>query len=144
MAAPIPPRLDELGDRLFSFYPPVIGVDHNEWSFLQSNWAEILVRNPKSGIEIWIPRSYVGEISKIEDPVMIVGLKKELEYKSGAVWPYKRRVIPMPANPVSASPRSGPAPRTEFLASVLRLDGGAESGVTKAILIALVSASWPP
>ena len=29
----------------------------------------------------------------MNDPVVIVGLNRELEYKAGTVWPYQRRVI---------------------------------------------------
>jgi len=93
---PIPPSLEHLVTRPFSFYPPIINVEHNEWLFRKATWSEILVVNCKSGAEIWISRRFVGEVSRIEDPVLIVGLTRELEYKGGAVWPYQRRVIEMP------------------------------------------------
>jgi|SRR5579872_238841 len=92
---PISP-LDHLGNRPFSFYPPILNVEHNEWFFRKGTWSEILVVNSQSGAELWIPRRFLGEISQIEDPVVIVGLVKELEYKAGAVWPHQRRVIEMP------------------------------------------------
>ena len=92
---PISP-LEHLGDRPFSFYPPIVNIEHNEWFFRRGTWSEILVVNSRSGTEIWIPRRFVGEVSEIEDPVVIVGLVKELEYKAGAVWPHQRRVIKMP------------------------------------------------
>src|SRR5215831_12654258 len=115
---PIPPQLDHLVTRPFSFYPPIIGVEHNEWLFRKATWSEILVVNCRSGAEIWIPRRFIGEVSRIEDPVLIVGLNRELEYKAGAVWPYQRRVIEMPvavggsgpSNPAPAPERTGPAP----------------------------------
>jgi hypothetical protein len=93
---PIPPSLDHLVTRPFSFYPPIIGVEHNEWLFRRATWSEILVVNCRSGIEVWIPRRFIGEVSRVEDPVLIVGLGRELEYKGGAVWPYQRRVLQMP------------------------------------------------
>ena len=31
--------------------------------------------------EVWIPRRFVGEVSRIDDPVLIVGLNRELEYQ---------------------------------------------------------------
>src|SRR5215475_7852601 len=93
---PIPPSLEHLATRPFSFYPPILNVEHNEWLFRKATWSEILVVNCKSGSEIWISRRFVGEVSRIDDPVLIVGLTRELEYKGGAVWPYQRRVIEMP------------------------------------------------
>jgi hypothetical protein len=93
---PIPPPLEHLGTRPFSFYPAIINVDHNEWLFRKATWSEVLVVNCKSSEEIWIPRRFLGEISRVDDPVLIVGLNKELEYKGGAVWPFQRRVLEMP------------------------------------------------
>jgi hypothetical protein len=114
---PIPPSLAHLSTRPFSFYPPILNIEHNEWLFRKANWSEILVVNCKSGMELWISRRLVGEVSRIDDPVLIVGLNRELEYKGGTVWPYQRRVIEMPVA-VGGSPmasgadaeRSGPAP----------------------------------
>ena len=106
---PIPPTLDHLVTRPFSFYPAIVGIQHNEWLFRKANWSEILVLNCKSGAEIWISRRYVGEVSRVDDPVLIVGLNRELEYKAGMVVPYQRRVIEMPvAVGGSAVAPSGP------------------------------------
>src|SRR5262247_3348741 len=114
---PIPPSLEHLATRPFSFYPAIIGVEHNEWLFRKATWSEILVVNCKSGVEVWIPRRFVGEVSRIDDPVLIVGLTRELEFKAGSVWPYQRRVIEMPLAvggfplPPAESPAGrGPAP----------------------------------
>jgi hypothetical protein len=115
---PIPPSLEHLVTRPFSFYPAIIGVEHNEWLFRKATWSEILVVNCKSGSEIWIPRRFIGEVCRIDDPVLIVGLNRELEFKAGAVWPYQRRILQMPvavgAPPTSSSAdapeRSSPAP----------------------------------
>jgi hypothetical protein len=93
---PIPPSLDHLTTRPFSFYPPVVGVEHNEWLYRKATWSEILVVNCRTGTEVWIPRRFIGEVSRVEDPVLIVGLNRELEYKGGAVWPYQKRVLQMP------------------------------------------------
>src|SRR4029077_12803493 len=93
---PIPPALDHLVTRPFSFYPPIVNVEHNEWLFRKATWSEILVVNCKSATEIWIPRRFVGEVSRVDDPVLIVGLNRELEYKSGMIVPFQRRVIEMP------------------------------------------------
>ena len=66
---PIPPQLDHLITRPFSFYPPIIGIEHNEWLYRKASWSEILVVNCKSGEEIWISRRYIGEVSRVDDPV---------------------------------------------------------------------------
>jgi hypothetical protein len=134
---PIPPSLDHLVTRPFSFYPPVVNVEHNEWLFRKASWSEILVVNCKSATEIWIPRRFVGEVSRVDDPVLIVGLNRELEYKGGMIVPFQRRVIEMPVAvggplPVpGAVDRAAPAPivgiRTESPTDtrIVKLIGGA-------------------
>jgi hypothetical protein len=113
--APLPTTLEKMGNRPFSFYPPILGVERNEWLFRQATWPEMLVVNAHSGCEVWIPRRFIGEVSRVEEPLLIVGLLKELEYRDGAVWPHRRRVIEMPVA-VGAEhlemrrERSGPAP----------------------------------
>jgi hypothetical protein len=111
---PIPPQLDHLIARPFSFYPPIIGIEHNEWLYKKASWSEILVVNCKNAEEIWISRRYVGEVSRVDDPVLIVGLTRELEYKRGMVVPFQRRVIEMPVavggNPATAREGERPAP----------------------------------
>jgi hypothetical protein len=109
MSLPPISALEHLGNRPFSFYPPVLNIEQNEWFFRRGTWSEILVVNSRSGAEVWIPRRFLGEISQIEDPVVIVGLVKELEYKAGAVWPHQRRVIEMPVA-VGERPRTLPPP----------------------------------
>ncbi len=150
--SPQPPSLDHLAIRPFSFYPPVLNVEHNEWLYRRSTWSEILVVNCKSGNEIWIPRRYIGEVSRVDDPVLIVGLNKELEYKGGAVWPFQRRVISMPVA-VGAPPRDvevedAGAPRPPLAGlrresatdlRIVKLIGGA---VAVGILLYLVALNW--
>jgi hypothetical protein len=92
----IPAPMSELSRGRFSFYPAIIGVQHNEWTLRRASWTEILVVNTKTSEELWIPRRFVGDISPIQAPVRIVGLVKELEYKGGAVLPHRRSVIQMP------------------------------------------------
>lgn len=94
--SPIPPELDSLSGKPFSFYPAILNIEHNEWRLSKTSWSEILVVNQKTGLEVWIPRRFIGEVSCVDEPVMIVGLVKELEYKGGSVWPHERRVITMP------------------------------------------------
>jgi hypothetical protein len=97
VAAPlIPTPLDQVGRRPFMFYPAIVGIEHNEWMLRRVSSSEVQVINTKTLEELWIPRRFLGEVSAIEDPFIIAGLVKELEYKSGAVAPYRRRVIEMP------------------------------------------------
>ena len=112
---PIPPALGHLANRPFSFYPAIRGIEHNEWLFRKATWSEMLVVNRKTGEEVSIPRRLVGEVSIVDDPVVIVGLLRELEYREGAVWPCQRHVIEMPiavgeARQHAAQPRPVPAP----------------------------------
>ena len=107
---PIPPALDHLATRPFSFYPPIVNIEHNEWLFRKATWSEIMFVNCRSGTEIWIPRRFIGEVSRVNDPVSIVGLNRELEVKGGAVWPFLRRVIEMPVAVNASSPATAGAP----------------------------------
>jgi hypothetical protein len=103
----IPAPLPDLGRGRFSFFPAIVGVKHNEWMLRRATWTEILVVNTKTAEEMWIARSFLGDISPVAAPVRIVGLVKELEYKEGLVLPHRRGVIEMPravndyARPVS-------------------------------------------
>jgi len=88
--------LSELRHGRFSFYPAIVGVEHNEWILRRANWTDVVVANAKTSEEICIPRRFVGEISSIEAPFRIVGLVKELEYREGIVLPHRRIVLEMP------------------------------------------------
>jgi hypothetical protein len=136
---PIPPPIEHLGQRPFSFYPPILNTEHNEWIFRRATWSEILVTNTKTNNDIWVPRRFVGEISRIEEPIMILGLLKELEYKTGQVMPSSRRVIEIPRavnegfRPADQAPSPSPAPVVG-----IRLESGPESRIGKLIGIVLV------
>jgi hypothetical protein len=135
--------MDQLGNRHFSFYPPIINFEHNEWQFRRATWSEILVVNSSTGEEIWIPRRFVGEVSRINDPVLIVGLLKELEYKGGAVWPYQRRVIEMPIA-VGERSRTAVPERAEPAPVIgIRLEPGTDSKIGRliggALLVGIVA-----
>jgi len=125
---PIPPPLAQLGRRRFSFYPPILNAAHNEWVYQSATWSDVIVRNTKTQEEISVPRRYLAEISQVDEPVMIVGLLKELEYRAGAVWPAERRVIEMPLA-VNDAPRFTRAERPAAPASVIaiRLESDHES-----------------
>lgn len=126
---PIPP----LPDLPFSFYPAIRHIQHNEWMFCKATWSELVVVNRKSGVELSIPRRFIGEVSTIDHPVVIVGLLRELEYRDGAVWPYQRRVIEMP---LAVGETFGPAmakPRRESPATVvgIRLESRRDNRIFK-------------
>jgi hypothetical protein len=126
---PLPSPLDQLRQRRFSFYPPIVNVEHNEWIVRRTTWTDVEVMNTKSSSEISVPRRFLDEVSLIEEPVMIVGLLKELELKEGVALPHVRRVIEMPlAVNDSFRPRMRP-PEPDRPASVIaiRLESAHES-----------------
>ena len=90
-----------------------MNVEHNEWILRRANWTDFQVVNTKTKTELCVPRRFVGEGALVEEPVMIVGLVKELEYREGLVLPHVRRVIEMPrAVNASAPVRVVGPPRT--------------------------------
>lgn len=123
-APPTQPLLESLEGRPFSFFPPILNVEHNEWLFRKATWSEILVVNAKSDLEVWIPRRLVGEASSVDEPVMIVGLLAELEYKAGKIWPHDRRVLEMPAAPNNMPQPQPSRPAGAGLAPAPRAGGG--------------------
>jgi len=132
----IPTPLEQLGQRPFSFYPAIVHIEHNEWILRSAHPDEIQVMNTRGGQDLWIPRRFLSGVSSIEEPVVIVGLIKELEYKQGVVAPHIRRVIEMP-RAVNGSPRVafGP-PEPGHLAPVvgIRVETGTESRTGKRVL----------
>ncbi len=104
------PAFESFGGRAFSFYPAIRNVEYNEWTWVRETWSEILVTNSKTGQELWIPRTWVGRISSADEPVLIVGLNRELEMKAGAVWSYERNLIEMPPPPRPGTRTAAPPP----------------------------------
>jgi hypothetical protein len=106
-----PPSLPqaELLDRPFAFFPPICGVSSNEWMLVEATWSDMLVRNVDAGFEVAIPRGFLGQVSDTDKPVRIVGLTQELEYKTGAVWPVRRRVLEMKPSPLMRTPQEASA-----------------------------------
>ncbi|MBK9170674.1 MAG: hypothetical protein IPM24_24865 [Bryobacterales bacterium] len=131
-----PPPFDQLAHRPFSFYPPIVNIEHNSWVFGRATWSETMVINTKTNEEVWIPRRFLGKVSQVDEPVVIVGLTRELESRSGAVVPHHRRVIEMP---VAVNAPRGVAPVVEQAAPVvnIRLEPG-ESRIGRLILGALL------
>jgi hypothetical protein len=111
-SAPGQVSVEALRGRSFSFYPAIRNIEHNEWTLNEENWSELRVANRKSPHDVWIPRNYVGSVSSSDSPLLIVGLNRELEFKAGAVWPYRRTVIEMPGprRPALEAPENASAP----------------------------------
>jgi len=129
---PIPPPLAQLGRRRFSFYPAILNAGHNEWVYRSATWSDVLVRNTKTNEEVSVPRRYVGDISRVDAPVMIVGLLAELEFRAGVVWPAERRVIEMPRAVNDAPrPRLAQSPATRAPVVGIRLESERTSRVAK-------------
>lgn len=91
-----PSPLDYIGLRRFAFYPPIRNLEPSEWTLGTGSWTEVQVINSSTGTEIWIPRQYIGAVCEASGPVLIVGLRKELEYRDGMLEPRVKRVIEMP------------------------------------------------
>ena len=135
----MPPGFEEIGSRTFSFYPAVLNVEHNEWHYRKATWSEVLVVNAKTALEVWIPRLYIGAFSRIDEPVVIVGLTKELEYKGGQVWPYVRRVIEMPraVNDTFRASVEDESPGKPAPVLGIRTESGTESRIWRLLVAAL-------
>ena len=138
MSAPlVPSPLDYVGRRRFAFYPPIKNFEPNEWMLGTGSWTEVQIVNSRTGIEIWIPRQYIGAVSESSGVLLIVGLRKELEYRAGSLSPRVKRVIEMPRNPDIAphlrpdSERrpAGPAPVVG-----IRIENRGNSPMNKALL----------
>jgi hypothetical protein len=152
MSTPPAPPQAELLDRPFSFYPPVLGIENNEWRLKEATWSEMVVRNTQGDLELAIPRRYFGQVSETDKPVMIVGLKQQLEFRMGAVWPVKRAVYSMPAPALKPPPgyKSEPGPgEPQGLSAMMGISSeGADSRITRLIgmtflgLIGLVLVVW--
>jgi hypothetical protein len=105
--APLPSPLQHLGGRHFAFYPPIRNIRPNEWLLRRADWAECVVVNAQSGLELDIPREFLGEISHGEDPGMVVSLTRELAWEDGMIVPHDRRVIEFPRVARDSSPDNG-------------------------------------
>ena len=137
-ANPIP-ELEGLSGRAFSFYPPILNVEHNEWKLREATWSEILVHNTKGDLEIWVPRRFVGAISSVDEPVMIVGLERELEYTAGILRPHERRVISMPKGYSTQAPMEDSAIPTPAMLGGTRIGDVGESKMGLYILGGIIA-----
>lgn len=108
----LPGLLGLTAGRSFSLYPPILGVAHNEWRFRRATWSEFIIVNTHSGEEACIPRSFIGDVSA-NAPTVIMGLKREMEWRDGLAVPYRRPVVELPVavnDFVPAVRHSRPAP----------------------------------
>ena len=137
----IPTPLEQLGSRPFSLYPAIRNIQHNEWQFRRAHPNEIQVINTKSLQEFWIPRGFLSGVSSIEEPVVIVGLLKELEYREGLVVPHVRRVIEMPlaANDVPRPRMAAPESGQPAQVVGIRVESGEESQKSRKLLGAVAA-----
>lgn len=135
--AALPTPLQHLGGRRFCFYPPIRNLEPNEWLYRRATWSECVVANTRSGEEFCVPRIFLGEVSRVDEPVMVVSLSRELEWRNGAIIPRRRRVIEFPTPP--GEPAALVA-RTGQLAPVvnIRLETTPESRVWKWVGVAAV------
>ncbi len=138
--SPVPIPLQELGSRRFSFYPAILNLAHNEWLYRRATWSEVVVVNANSGEEICIPRIFVGEVSIVDHPVVIVGLKRELEWKEGAVVPHRRAVIELPIA-VNDSARQHAHPHAPAPVVSIRLEPPAQKRAGRKIAVAIMLGS---
>jgi len=138
----MPPLLEEVGRRRFAFYPSIANAEPNEWQLRGATRSEVNAINTRTDLEIWIPRHYLGTVSEVDDPILIVGLTKELEFREGAVWPRVRRVIEMP-RAVNENPRpwqQPAAPARPAAVVGIRLENPSDSRASRILAVAGVSA----
>jgi hypothetical protein len=106
--------------RTFAFYPPILGIAHNEWRFRRATWSEFIVVNTRSGEEACIPRSFIGDVSA-NAPVVIVGLKRDVEWRDGLAVPYRRPVVELPIAVNDYAPAAPREARPQRLAPVVNI-----------------------
>lgn len=137
MSAPlVPSPLDYIGLRRFAFYPAIKNVQPNEWLLGTGSWSEVQVVNAQTGVDLWVPRQYVGAVSETEGPLLIVGLIKDLEFHEGTVEPSVKRVIEIPhVEDAPVEPANEGSRRSAGLAPVvgIRLPERSDSSMNKAL-----------
>ena len=117
--SPLPVPLQQLGGRRFAFYPPIRNVSQNEWLYRRATWSEVVVVNTGTGEELCVPRAFIGDVSITDHPIVIVGLKRELEWQEGAIRTHRHPVIELP---VAVNQSGGyTVPHPEHLAPVVSI-----------------------
>lgn len=121
--APLPSALQHLGGRRFAFYPEIRNIGPNEWLYRRATWSECVVMNTQTGVEICVPRQFIGDVAGQDEPVMTVRLSRELAWKDGVVAPRAPRIIefPRPLTELEAEPEALAAPHERKPASVVNI-----------------------
>lgn len=135
--APLPTPLQHMGGRRFAFYPPIRNIQPNEWLYRRATWSEFVVMNARSGQEVWIPRMFLGDVTATDEPVMVVGLNRELEWRSGTIIPHERRVIELPVAVNDSRPAPGGSSRLAPVVNI-RLEPKPEARAWKWVGVAFV------
>jgi hypothetical protein len=134
----LPGLIGLTGGRSFAFYPPILGIAHNEWRFRRATWTDVVVINTKSGDEACIPRSFLADVSA-NAPVVIVGLRREMEWRDGMAVPYRRPVVELP---IAVNDNTPAPPRARRPAPVvsIRLDAPRTTAATgrKAVVVMML------
>src|SRR5207253_6826128 len=97
-------------------------VPHNEWIYRRATWPELVFVNAQSAEEACIPRMFLGEISRVDEPVAIIRLNRELEWKAGHVSPRRRPVIELPVAVNAGAQTSNPHPNRPAPVINIRLE----------------------
>ena len=133
----LPGLIGLTGGRSFAFYPPILGIAHNEWRFRRATWTDVVVVNTKSGEEACFPRSFLADVSA-NAPVVIVGLKRELEWREGLAVPYRRPVVELPIA-VGDNTLAAPRPRRPAPVVNIRLDSHTPAATgRKAVVVVML------
>lgn len=139
MSAPlVPSPLDYIGHHRFALYPAIKNAGPNEWVLGKGTWSEVQVVNAQTGCEMWIPRQHIGAVSDGNSSLLVVGLRKELDFRDGSLEPREKRVIEIPrlAAEYMATEQSSPRRRKSGPAPVvgIRLEDKKKSQMSKALI----------
>jgi hypothetical protein len=135
----------ELVGRRFSFHPPVRNIRHNEWAVRHATWSECWIANLDSGMEFVIPQSFIGAISHVDEPVILVALRRELRRTSSELVPVRRKVIELPRRaempPDQACADAGPARVTGKRVEGIRIESQRKKQFAKRTSLVLLMAA---
>lgn len=143
MSAPlIPSPLDYIGRRRFALYPAIRECSPNDWVLGPSTWAEVQIINAKTGQQLWIPRRLIGGVGESSEAELLVGLTKQLHYRSGVLEPHAKRVIEMPRGDSTQSRHVGSSGEHRGPADVIgiRLENLENSSMNRALITLGISA----
>jgi hypothetical protein len=153
----LPLPIHGIGQQRVSLYPSIANAGPNEWLVRGATSTDVRLVNARTKRELCIPRRYIGAMSEADDPVLAVGLTKELEWNNGFVSPRVKRVIEMPraaagmgdSDQPSLPTRRTPAPvvgirldtRTDSKASRIAVYAGTVA-IVVSLLVLVVFRDW--